>query len=300
MHLNLNPLVNVIMRYLTVFLAFILITGCDSAKDDGIDPTLTATTVFTSSSLSTGKNVSAAKSDGVNLYITPGNVAGDAVSLLFAIAGVPDEGIVVFGDARPDIAPATASTFAFDFRSSLPIVSTPSWDTSRPGGQSEHMAVIIAHFDAEFSADGTPYTARFALVSNNGMQRGDKLLDTGSGFQWYDLDAGAFTSTRPSNPARITDIESFSDPIRPQMVFYPFNVFMTNPPLSLLTVDLLSASGLDVVLNFDVNDLLALEGVTSDVGMTAADVVTALTLTQALDGFGNSGFEVDASATIIP
>ncbi len=84
------------------------------------------------------------------------------------------------------------------------------------------------------------------------------------------------------------------------MVFYPFNVFMTNPPLSLLTVDLLSASGLDILLNFNVNDLLALDRVTSTTGFTYADVITALTLTQVLDGFGNSGFEVDATATILP
>lgn len=162
------------------------------------------------------------------------------------------------------------------------------------------MAVIIAHFDAEFTVDGTDYVSRIALVTNNGMQRGDKLLEIGGVFQWYDLDLGVFTSTRPSNPARITDIELFSDPIRPLMVFYPFNVFMTNPPLSLLTVDLLSASGLDILLNFNVNDLLALDGVTSTTGFTDADVITALTLTQVLDGFGNSGFEVDATATILP
>lgn len=288
------------MRHLPFLLVVVLVLGCDHASDEGIDPNLEATTVFTSTSLAAGNKAPAAKSDGSDTYLTPSNVAGEAVSLLFAISGVPDEGIVVFGDARPDIAPANASTFAFDFRSSLPIVSTPSWDTSRPGGQSEHMAVVIAHFDADFTVDGSLYTARIALVSSNGMQRGDKLLDTGSGFQWYDLDTGSFTSTRPSNPARIADIELFSDPIRPQMVFYPFNVFMTNAPLSLLTVDLLSASALDVVLNFNVLDLLALEGVASTTGLTADDVVTTLTLKQVLDGFGDSGFEVDATATIIP
>ncbi len=285
-------------RYLPVVL-IILVLGCDSA-DDRVEPTLEARTVLTSSTLASSSSAPAVKTKGSDTFITPSNVAGEAVSLLFAIAGVPDEGVVIFGDGRPDIAPANATTFAFDFQLAFPIVSTPSWDTSRPGGQSEHMALIFAHVDVDFEVNNQVHAARIALVSNNGMQRGDKLMDVGSGYQWFDLNTGAFTSTRPANPARIAEVESFFDSIRPNMVFFPFNAFMTNPPLSLLTVDLLPASGLDILLDFDVNDMLALEGVASTTGMTTADIIQTLTLSQAIGGFGNSGIEVDATATILP
>lgn len=289
-------------RILSLLLIVVFIAGCDSSgsKDD-VQVDLKARTVMTSSSLASGKTgVTMEKSGAADVSLTPSNVSGEAVSLLFAIAGVPDEGIVIFGDSRPDIALATATTFAFDFAAGLAIVSTPTFDTSRPGGQSEHMAVIFAHMDFDIAVDGQPYTVRIALVSNNGMQRGDKLLFTGGSFQWFDLDSGSFTATRPSNPARIADIESFVDPIRPNMVFYPFNAFMTNPPLSMLTVDLIVASGLDVVLNFNVLGMLVLEGITSTAGLVADDVIQLLNVTQVTEGFGNSGLEVNASATIIP
>jgi len=289
-------------RILSLLLIVVFIAGCDSSgsKDD-VQVDLKARTVMTSSSLASGKTgVTMEKSGAADVSLTPSNVSGEAVSLLFAIAGVPDEGIVIFGDSRPDIALATATTFAFDFAAGLAIVSTPTFDTSRPGGQSEHMVVIFAHMDFDIAVDGQPYTVRIALVSNNGMQRGDKLLFTGGSFQWFDLDSGSFTATRPSNPARIADIESFVDPIRPNMVFYPFNAFMTNPPLSMLTVDLIVASGLDVVLNFNVLGMLVLEGITSTAGLVADDVIQLLNVTQVTEGFGNSGLEVNASATIIP
>ena len=290
-------------RLLSVLIIAVLLTGCDSegSKDDDRNFDLEARTIMKSTSLAAGKSDQAAtKSNGADIFVTPTNVSGEAVSLLFAISGVPDEGIVIFGDSRPDIAPVNATTYPFDFAAQLAIVSTPSFDTSRPGGQSEHMAVIFAHLDFEFTVDSQQHVARIALVSNNGMQRGDKLIQVGTGFQWYDLDTSAFTATRPANPARITFLETWVDPIRPNMVFYPFNAFMTNPPLTLLTAVLSTSSGLDVVLNYNVQDMLVLEGVASPAGLTASDVVQLLNVKQVVEGFGDSGLAVDAVATILP
>ena len=280
----------------------LLVAGCDvfgSKDDDSFE--LEARTVLTSSSLQAGKTADlTAYSDGSNVFLTPSNVAGEAMSLLFAIAGVPDEGIVIFGDNRPDIAPANSPTYPFNFGTQQAIVSSPSFDPSRPGGLSEHMAVIFSHLDFTFSVNSQSYTVRIALVSNNGMQRGDKLMLVGSSYEWYDLDQNAFTSTRPSNPARITEIENFVDSVRPNMVFYPFNAFMTNQPLSMLTADLAGASGLDIVLNFNVQDMLVLEGVTSTNSLGADGMIQLLTVRQVTEGFGNSGLQVNASATILP
>ncbi|MGA0256038.1 MAG: hypothetical protein ACO3NR_10100, partial [Rhodothermales bacterium] len=83
-------------RFLPLLLG-ILLLGCDSMEDGAEDTTLEARTIFTSTSLATGGASSAAKSDVSNTFLTPTNVSGEVVSLLFAISGVPDEGIVIFG-----------------------------------------------------------------------------------------------------------------------------------------------------------------------------------------------------------
>ncbi len=289
-------------RVLVLLFIVASVTGCDSdGTKDNSNIELEAHTVMTSSTLSSGKSAArSAKSDGANVFLTPTNVSGEAVSLLFAISGVPDEGIVIFGEARPDIAPANATTFPFDFATQLAIVSTPSFDTSRPGGQSEHMAVIFAYMDFDITVDSQDHVVRVALVSNNGMQQGDKLIQVGSGFQWYDLDTNTLTATRPSNPARITFLETWVDPVRPIMVFYPFNAFMTNPALTLLTSVLTASSGLDIILNYNVQDMVVLEGVASTAGLVAADVIQLLNVKQVVQGLGDSGLEVHAVATLLP
>ena len=66
-------------------------------------------------------------------------------------------------------------------------------------------------------------------------------------------------STRPNNPAVIEAIRDFTDPIRPLLVFYPLNVFLTSP----VTVDpqvVTTASGLDAVVNFSMGGAVTLLG----------------------------------------
>jgi hypothetical protein len=44
--------------------------------------------------------------EGNNWAITPATISGLALSILFPINGTEDDGVVVFGNGRPDIAPA--------------------------------------------------------------------------------------------------------------------------------------------------------------------------------------------------
>jgi len=276
--------------------------GCGIVEvDDQRGQQLTVSTVLTSTSLSgagSAAQVPAMNLSSADVQLTPDNVSGEILSFLFATAGQEDEGISVFGDIRPDIALASAPLYPFDLANQLAITAQATVKPGFVGGTSEHAVAIFGYADFHLTlASGNQQVVRVSMVElgSLGMQRGDKLLADANGtFQWYDMDTQTFTSTRPNNPAVIEVIRDFTDPIRPLLVFYPLNVFLTSP----VTLDpqvVTTASGLDAVVNFSMGGAVTLVGQTTS-NVTDDVLITSFSLTQ-VGNWGNSGLQASATLT---
>ena len=276
--------------------------GCGIVEvDDQRGQQLTVSTVLTSTSLSgagSAAQVPAMNLSSADVQLTPDNVSGEILTFLFATAGQQDEGVSVFGDIRPDIALASAPLYPFDLANQLAITAQATVKPGFVGGTSEHAVAIFGYADFHLTlASGNQQVVRVSMVElgSLGMQRGDKLLADANGtFQWYDMDTQTFTSTRPNNPAVIEVIRDFTDPIRPLMVFYPLNVFLTSP----VTLDpqvVTTASGLDAVVNFSMGGAVTLVGQTTS-NVTDDVLITSFSLTQ-VGNWGNSGLQASATLT---
>lgn len=272
---------------------------------------LSAETTLTSTSLTGGEpsaaQISPNEEEVPGLQLTPDNVTGEVLSLLFTTDGQAEEGLVIFGNGRPDIAPADSDLIEFDFAEPQPIFSTVQLKPGFVGGQSSHLAMLFGYMDLHFELDGDDKVVRLALAEVNGMQRGDKLLlepATGD-FQWYDLDAETFTTTRPDNPALVETINTFTDPIRPDLVFYPVNAVVLEP-IQLDPVELADSNLMTVTIDFVMLQAITLVGELDQSTVTDEELIISFDLTQnATDpdpntlGFGESGFFVDAEMNLI-
>jgi len=238
------------------------------------------------------------KISGNNTLITPINVSGNALSVLFALSDYEDAGIVIFGNGRPDIAPADAQTFPFNMADPLVISDSVGVDPTMPSGDSRHMVALFSYMDFEFSTpNAVTHTIRVAMVDVDDMQRGDKLYDTGGGqFQFYDLNSNTFSATRPSNPARISEIELFTDPIRPDLVFYPINVSLDSA-VYFNKDSLAIATGIDADVDFTVTQSVVLENLTSN--FSADSVITHFNLRQISSDFEETGFQASATVELV-
>lgn len=281
-------------------------SACDSVDGFFGSGTLTSRTTLTSTTLS-GGSASAASvpapavlSTAGGLEVTPDNVTGKVLSLLFATDGQEDEGIVVFGNERPDIAPADSDLHDFDFAAPEPITAAVSLKPGFVGGTSSLMVLLFGYMDMHMTLDGQEKVVRIALADVDDMRRGDKLLlDAATGtFRWYDTDTGSFTATRPANPAAIEAIRDFTDPIRPNLVFYPINAALLDP----IAVDaeaLAASSGMDVVLDFVMTNVILLKDQVDPSSVSDADLITSLDLTQNAAGHAESGFQVNATVDLV-
>ncbi len=300
------------MKTLSILLLAILVSACDTVNhgqesNDGRGD-VQATTVLKSTSLAirgaAGKNRARLVQNGVggaDYVVDPYNVAGEILSVVFPIDPAPDDGIVVFGDGRPDIAPTTAQLLPFDLSAQLAVNEFISIKPSLADGTVERVHPLFGYADFFYEQDDlTPRTVRVAMASIDGMVRGDKLLDTGGGqFEWYDLDTNSFTATRPANPSVIEDIRDFTDPIRPNLVFYPMVVNLTST-IGVTAADYLAASAVESEVDFFMGGGVTLLGQTTS-NLTDADTIQSFTLTQMIVGFGGqSGFTADATLNAIP
>jgi hypothetical protein len=284
--------------------AVALLLGCPAGSSLFGGVGLTSTTVFTSSTLNgagASSQASPVTDTADGLLVTPDNATGKVLSLLFATDGQEDEGIVIFGDGRPDIAPATATLYDFDLADSLAVNGSVSLKPGFVGGQSSLMVLLFGYIDVYFTLDGQQKVVRVAMADIDDMVRGDVLLkdSTTGSFEWYDLDAGAFTGTRPSNPVVIEDIRDFTDPIRPQLVFYPLNVEL-NSPVTLDAAALASSSAIESTVDFVLTQAVVIEGQHDEAAVTDALLIQNFNLTQSAFGWGDSGLRADGTLTVIP
>ncbi len=292
-----------------VAMSLVFLLGCPQAGDlfTPSNPTnagLTSRTVFTSSTLSgLGPAALAApvadSADG--LLVTPDNATGEVLSLLFATDGQPDEGVVVFGDGRPDIAPATATLYPFDLANSLALNGTAGLKPGFVGGQSIHMVLLFGYIDVLFTLNAQQREVRVAMADVDGMTRGDVLLKnlTSGSFEWYDQNTTSFTTTRPTNPVVIDSIRDFTDPIRPQLVFYPLNVGL-NTAVTMDATALAASSAIESTVDFGLTQAVVIEGQHDEAAVTDALLIQNFNLTQSAFGFGDSGLQADGTLTVLP
>ncbi len=280
----------------------IVFTACKKDDDNDNPNVLTATTIYKSTSLADHNKAWVL---GDSLPLTPYNITGEALSLLFATASEIDEGLVIFGDGRPDIAPADAALLPFDFANQLAINSTINLKPGYVGGNVEHMVSLYAYIDIYVSIESVDRIIRLALghhnLGSNTYVRGDVLLqDTLSGdFRFYDLSNAVFTTARPVNPYVIEEIRDFTDPIRPNMIFYPLNIFL-DPNINLDATALQNGSSVDVVVDFLVENFILLENQASATNISDSAIINSFELSQNVLGFGNSGLSATATVVINP
>lgn len=291
---------NTIIACLSLLLIY---TSCDKNDSDSQTKTLKATTIFKSSSLATQKMLGFNNILGDSLALTPYNIDGEALSLLFATASEIDEGLVIFGDGRPDIAPSNSVLLPFDFATQLPINSSITLKPGYAGGDVQHMVSMFGYIDIYVTIENANRTLRLALgdynLGSNTYVRGDVLLqDTISyEFEFYDLDNFLFTAARPSNPTVIEEIRDFFDPIRPNMVYYPLNVFLDST-IVLNAGELQTASSIDVVVDFFVENFMVLQDQAYATNISDSAIINSFDLSQNIIGYGNSGLSAHATFEI--
>ena len=138
----------------------------------------------------------------------------------------------------------------------------------------------------------------FTVFASNSKDNLDKTWQKVIEFieKFYDLNNSVFTFARPVNPYVIEEIRDFYDPIRPNMVFYPLNVFL-NPDVYLDANLLQTATSVDVVVDFLVDDFIILENKTSTSGISDSALINSFNISQNIAGFGDSG--LSATATVV-
>ncbi len=296
------------MKLPLIALLALSLSACDSGNDSEDGPRQKqTTTVLTSTSLAPAmaapKGPSAtrfASGSSNDIQVTPSNVTGQVLSVLFPVQPAEDEGVVVFGDGRPDIAATSAQLFPFDLADQLAVNATLELKPGFQGGTTNSVLTLFGYSDFEYTQlDGTERVVRVAMASVDGMTRGDKLLEIGSGFQWFDLDTNTFTSTRPANPASIEEIRDFTDPIRPNLVFFPLVVDLT----TVIPVDgpsFVAASTIESELDFLMGGAITFLGQTTT-NLSEADLIQTFTLSQVLTEFGGpAGLQAEATLVANP
>lgn len=294
--------------------------GSDSSGGPPDSGGIASSTVLRSSDLVRGdaaQSTPAVSDTTEGLRITPINVTGKVLSLLFPIDGKEDEGVVVFGNYRPDIAPADSELLPFDMADQLAVSGAVQLKPGFGGGPATSMILLFGYLDIEFELNGQNRLVRVATASVEGMQRGDVLLwfdnttssaqTTPSGsspepaspdgeFRWYDLDTNSFVSTRPENPVVIPAIRDFFDPIRPNLVFYPISG-QTTQTLDLGANVFENAISLNVVLDFALSQFIVLEDQHDPSAIDDATLIQNFNLSITSLGVDFSGLSVDAQVS---
>ncbi len=294
---------NTVGCFFVVLLSAAVLVSCNRE----MGKTLSASTTLTSSTLSASVGSSSIRPTLVNAVIsavssadrviTPSNLSGKCVSLLYAIAESQDEGLVIFGNERPDIATSTANLYNFDFANQLAVSGSVSVRPGFVGGTVSHMVILFGYLDVTFPVGSTEKTVRIAMGDVEGMERGDIMLKIGNTFQWYDTQSGTFTTTRPTTPATISAIANFVDPIRPNRHYYSMNITLTNV-LSLTGAALANATGISSVIDFYMSNFVVLTGLANTSSISDAALMSNFTIATVATGESDSGLSASANFTL--
>lgn len=242
--------------------------------------------------------------------VTPRGISGEVMSVVLPANGQEDDGIVAFGNGRPDIAPTDAELYPFN----LANVTTLKKDvvSYRPGyvgGTTSQIILLFGYFDVAFDQGTTEKKVRFYYADRGKFKRGDKLLYNAGGatdnkFYWYDKTANVFTSesySRPASPEINAYVSGFKDPVRPNMVFYMLGAQLRNNTdydgvvrnTINITKSVIEDKNLSFTVDFDVNNAVIFKGVTTEAAykaLTEAQLLQKFDMKQNTEhGWGDSG-----------
>ncbi|MFA6549260.1 MAG: hypothetical protein WCT39_04940 [Candidatus Margulisiibacteriota bacterium] len=281
--------------YLSLLGLVIVIAGCASLKTflSGSTTNLTSSSIQAANVLRAAGVTVFGTAEGSNWVITPSKISGKIMSVVFTVNGQEDEGIVPFGNGRPDIAPAQSTLYDFDLSHTTVLQKdVVGLKPGFVGGQSNQMILLFGYFDVEFLQGTTTKKIRFCYGDSTPYVRGDKLMYNPSGevagkYYWYDTIGGTFvseSSTRPSSPEVNTNVKNFTDPIRPNAHYYNVGVMLRNNRdydgtiksyISLLK-SLVEDRSLSFTVDFDLGNAVVFNSVTSEAAFNALTDVQLL------------------------
>lgn len=198
--------------------------------------------------------------------VTPAKITGKVSSVFFPINDVEDEGIVVYGYYRPDLATSLTELKDFDLSTTTRLSGIISKKPGYKGGDASIILMQYGYFDVYFT-QGSPAAervVRFAYATTGSYTKGDILIKNNStgNFEWLDSSTGALETTRPTNALRNSTISSWVDPSHPTEVYFPL-MAKVSPAVS-LTGSLVENNNLTFTLDFDYANSLLFSGISSE------------------------------------
>jgi hypothetical protein len=161
--------------------------------------------------------------------------------------------------------------------------------------------MLFGYFDASFTHNSTTREVRMVYGNTGDYVRGDKLLKVGGVWKWYDTVGGTFTTTRPSSPSAVALVRDFSDPVRPNMVYYMLGATLSSPLT--FSNQLIDNNTLNISVDFAFNNAVTFTNVTSEATYNAlsdADLIQKFDMKQNVSNWSNPGITCNASMTSTP
>jgi len=281
--------------------ALLALTAC---SDPGGGTRIDGTTKFKSTTLESSSNVTSLKRSALvvsegDITLTPTNVSGQALSLLYGFGS--GQGLDIFGPVQPDIAQPGAELVTFNFADELAIESTVYLKDDFPGGESITLVIGFGYLDISFTLDGQNlstdnHSFRVAMGSVEGMTRGDVMMKMDGEYKWFDLTNEVFTTTRPDNPVVIDEIKNFYDSDTPDRHFYFFNVGLSDGGISVNVQELLSSAGIYNEVDFSIGSIVEIDECTDSDTLHDEDLIQKFSIDSILV---EQGISDEISATSV-
>lgn len=235
---------------------------------------------------------------------SPTKITGKVVSVFFPIDNTVDEGIVVYGYYRPDIAPDNAGLLNFDLSTVTRLSGIISKKPGYVGGKAGIIMMQYSYFDVHFTRGNTEEVIRFCYGTTDPQKRGDVMYkDTDGQFKWLDTTSNSWATTRPANPQKIDFIANYQGgPDHPDEKYFPLAGKVTSPSDGVnLPASLIDNNDLAFTVDFDYQKALLFENVTTQASFDATPMTTLIKwadMSQNRTEWGNVVSTTDASSII--